>query len=175
MWKDIKNYEGYYQISDSGEVRSLDRVVERSNGSWVLKGQILKPALCKSGYMCVALCKDGVQKTHFIHHLVAENFLGEKPSEDMEVNHINANRQDNRVENLEWMSRFENRSIAGKGKTKNALADNHNARKVTCITTGETFRCIKEFALKHNLNYSAVMSAVRRGHKTIYGYEINFD
>lgn len=96
MWKDIENYEGIYQVSDSGEVRSLGN--GKSPNS---KERIMKVEETKCGYLRVQLCKDGKQKHFSIHRLVAEAFIP-NPLNLPQVNHKNENKHDNRAENLEW-------------------------------------------------------------------------
>lgn len=102
IWKDIKNYEGLYQVSNLGRVRSLNKCVKHSNHYMNLKGQILKLQIdCQTSYKKIRLCKDGKYKQYSIHRLVAEAFIP-NPNNYPVVNHINENRIDNRVENLEW-------------------------------------------------------------------------
>lgn len=174
MWKDIKNFEGYYQVSDSGEIRSIDRTIETARGTWFFKGKVLQPNVGTNGYLYVNLSKADKGHTVYIHRAVAETFLGKV--EGLEVNHINSNKQDNRLENLEWLDRHTNASLGSRGKHKdNGMEKNPKAKKITCITTGETFGCIKEFALKYNLNYHTVKNKLQKGLRNIYGYEINFD
>ena len=96
IWKNIKDYEGLYQNSNLGRVRSL------KHG----KIRILKPNKVK-GYLCVYLCKDGKKKQFLVHRLIWETFNGEIP-EGMEVNHINENKTDNRLKNLNLMTHFDN-------------------------------------------------------------------
>lgn len=104
IWKDIKDYEGLYQVSNFGRVRSLGN--GNSNNS---KVRILKCWISKKGYLSVALCKDGKHKMYKVHRLVAENFIP-NPLNLPCVNHKNENKQDNRVENLEFCDVIYNNS-----------------------------------------------------------------
>lgn len=104
---DVKDYEGFYKVSDSGKVFSVDRVVKRTESTTkFLKGKELKIFTCKNGYRFVCLCKDGVKKHVLLHRVVAISFLGMKL--DMEVNHINEDKSDNRLCNLEWVNHKSN-------------------------------------------------------------------
>ncbi len=108
VWKPIKNYERYYHVSNLGRVRSLDRYQEiRSKVKILRKGRILKPKMNKSGYLTVKLSLEGNVKCKFIHRLVAENFISEykKP---LQVNHVDGNKLNNKVSNLEWVTASEN-------------------------------------------------------------------
>ena len=99
IYRDIPEYEGLYQVSNYGNIKSLPR--KRC------KGCILKPYYPKYGYPHVMLSKNGIQKCYKVHRLVAEVFIP-NPDQKPEVNHKNANKSDNRVENLEWCTTFEN-------------------------------------------------------------------
>lgn len=99
IWKDIPGYEGY-MVSDQGEVKSLNY---RHTG----KEQILIPVKNRDGYLRVGLCKDGKRKDCYVSLLVWEAFNGPIP-EGYEVNHINENKEDNRLDNLNLMTRKEN-------------------------------------------------------------------
>lgn len=81
IWKDIPQYEGHYQVSSLGRVRSLDRRVKHSNGrtTFIKKGKVMRLAKGRSFYLKVRLSVDGVTKTHNVHVLVAMAFLGHKP------------------------------------------------------------------------------------------------
>lgn len=99
VWKDIEGFEGWYQVSNLGRVRSVDRKYCR--------GIVLKPLKTQDGYHKIHLSKRRVQYSKLIHRLVAQTFL----KNDLnlpEVNHINGVKTDNSVENLEWVSHSEN-------------------------------------------------------------------
>lgn len=110
IYKDIIGYEGLYQISSVGYVKSLNRIAKsRSSNHWYTKAErILKHEVTKFGYARVQLVKDGVITRHLVHRLVAIAFI---PNSDnkLEVNHIDGNKLNNHVSNLEWVTPSENR------------------------------------------------------------------
>ena len=110
IWKDIPNYEGYYQVSNLGNVKSLSRIVKNGLGTITVCGKILKNLVnTTNGYLVVNLSKIGLVKTKQIHQLVAEAFLNHsQKGHKLVVNHKNFNRQDNRLENLEIITNREN-------------------------------------------------------------------
>ena len=100
IWRDVEGYEGLYQVSNLGRVKSLNY---RRTG----KEKILKPIKIKKQYMNVKLCKNGKLKQYMIHRLVAKAFIP-NPDNKEQVNHINEIKTDNRAENLEWCDRSYN-------------------------------------------------------------------
>ena len=106
-WKDIKNYEGLYQISNYGNVKSLNRKVFHSRGFYVkLKEKILKPSIHTDGYLQVVLNNQGT-KTMKIHRLVALHFIDNLNNLE-DINHLDNNKQNNHYLNIEWSSTREN-------------------------------------------------------------------
>lgn len=102
IWKDIKGYEGIYIISNLGNIKSLGNNKSK-------KEKNLKPAISSTGYLNVVLSKKGKKNTKTIHQIVAESFLNHTPcGYELVVNHINFNRLDNRLENLEIVSQRQN-------------------------------------------------------------------
>lgn len=112
IWMDIIGYEGIYQVSNLGRVRSYDRYYTRTsiNGKsfkQFIKGRIIKSIPHGDGYLYVSLNKDGCRKNYFVHRLVAIAFIP-KPNNKDYVNHKDHNRSNNIVENLEWLTLVEN-------------------------------------------------------------------
>jgi len=119
IWKDIPGYEGLYQVSNIGNVRSLDRIIygeyERPHHR---KGVILKPRV-QRGYKYCTLSTDGIAQTYQVHQLVAMAFLNHKPQgHTLVVDHINNIKTDNRLENLQLVSSRHNLSKDKKGTSK---------------------------------------------------------
>lgn len=101
VWKDIAGYEGLYQVSNLGNVRSLDHYASNGVKEILYKGNVLKWHRNKNGYWTVLLCKKSKTKRKYIHRLVAEAFL-DNADNLSEVNHKDENKKNNCVENLEW-------------------------------------------------------------------------
>lgn len=137
IWKDIEGYEGYYQVSNLGRVKSLERRVPVKNGYFrVKKMAFKKEQRINSGYMIVNLSR-GFIKNHLIHRLVASAFIP-NPHNLETVNHINGVKTDNIVSNLEWNSYSQNLSHAlatGLRKPKNrALTETEALTAVTIMS-----------------------------------------
>lgn len=123
VWKDVKGYEGLYEVSNLGNIRSLDRVVPPGRK---LKGVIRKQVLNKkTGYLYVGLCKNGKSKNISVHRIVGEAFIEKVDGKDT-INHINENKLDNRAENLEWLSLTENLKY---GTHDERVKKNHVAKR----------------------------------------------
>ena len=104
-WKDIEGYEGIYQISNFGNVKSLSRYIKNKHNTLILtKEKILNQFIDKDGYYGISLTKDMLQKTHSIHSLVAKNFLQKKSNNNFVIDHINNIKSDNRSCNLQYVS-----------------------------------------------------------------------
>lgn len=107
-WRDIKDYEGKYQVSNFGRVKSLERFKKGKNDSLAsVKEKILKPQINHRGYYQVELCKNSKVRFYSVHRLVFEAFNGTIP-EGLQVNHINEIKTDNRLSNLNLMTPKEN-------------------------------------------------------------------
>ena len=121
-WRDIEGFEGYYQVSNLGRVKSLSRITKSKPGYYRFTyKRILKSYVSTNGYKMVSLRKES--KTHYrtVHRLVTKAFIP-NPENKGDVNHIDANRLNNKVENLEWATRSENIKHCiklGRNKTPN--------------------------------------------------------
>ena len=114
-WRDIKGYEGLYQVSNTGKVKSLERTVRIGRGYRTVTEKIMKPRENNHGYLQLHLCREGKRKLCRIHRLVAQAFLP-NPDNLSEVNHKDENKQNNYVENLEWCSHSYNNTYNDKAK-----------------------------------------------------------
>lgn len=109
IFKDIKGYEGLYQISNLGNVKSLSSEGKKGKGNYARKESILKGCVNGSGYLNVVLYKDGRTTSRHIHQLVAISFLNHKPCGfKLVVNHIDLNPLNNNINNLEIVTQREN-------------------------------------------------------------------
>lgn len=129
VWKDVVGYEGRYQVSNLGEVRSLPiKSVFKDGQVHYLKGMILKQTFTSTGYKKVELKKDGISKSFKVHRLVAMAFIVntyEKPF----INHKDGNRINNIVDNLEWCTQKENMKHACDTGLRNCIKNrvDHNS------------------------------------------------
>ena len=102
IWKDVKGFEGFYQVSNLGRVRSLDRIaVSENRSTQKIKGAIKKVKVGKNGYYMVMFYKDSKYKCAYVHRLVAQAFIP-NPDNLPQVNHKDEIRTNNCVDNLEW-------------------------------------------------------------------------
>lgn len=160
IWKDIKDYEGLYQVSNYGRVRSLKTYM------------ILKPRKSNSGYFRVGLSKKGKHKWFLIHRLVATAFLS-NPLNLPQVNHKDENKTNNKLENLEWCDGFYNHNYgtAIKRMVEKQLNKNKSKAILQYTLSGEF---IKEFPsiqeAKRNGYGGAVVHCLVGRNKTAYGF-----
>ena len=110
IWRDVEGYEGLYQISSLGRVRGCDRYVSNGNGVRLIKGKILSLQKVNSGYLIVDLYKNDKSIKFLVHRLVGMAFqdICGQYIKELEVDHINTDRTDNRAINLHWVTRTEN-------------------------------------------------------------------
>ena len=151
VWKDIKGYEGYYQVSNHGKVKSLQRVLDRSdNKKLPLQERPLKFGNSR-GYPTVRLSKAGDNKTILLHHLIWDAF-GNKPRNGraLQVDHIDENKLNNRIDNLQILTNRENCTKYHKSNKKSGLPTGvvyHRATKkyVAQIRIGDRYKYLGLF------------------------------
>ena len=147
VWKDLKGYEGYYQVSSMGRVRTLDRVIRKSDGTTQKRrGKISKLGSDKNNYNTINLWKDGKATFSRVCRLVAQTFL-ENPENKPTVNHKNGVRNDDRVSNLEWMTYSENSQHSfDTGLQENLKGEEHHFAKLSeedVVFIRESYKCKK--------------------------------
>lgn len=156
-WKSISGYEGLYEISNTGEVKSL------------ISEKLLRPWMHKKGYLEVKLVKDRQHKTFKVHRLVAEAFIPNTENKE-QVNHIDGNKQNNCVENLEWCDDFENRTHAH----KNGLRKMEEIIEIEMLSIDgdyiDKFQSISEASRKTGINIGNISRCCNGGCKTAGGY-----
>lgn len=178
VWKDIKGYEGLYQVSNLGRVKSFDVYIKvgiKNAETALHKGRILKPMKNRQGYMRVELCKGGERKAIFVHRLVASVFI-ENPENKVCVNHIDGDKQNNCVENLEWCTYSENMQHAFDTGLKRCKygKEHHNHSEVTQYDLQGNF--IRLWYGFHEINrvlgfdYRNIHACCNGKQKTAYGY-----
>lgn len=146
IWKDIEGYEGLYQVSNYGRVKSLNK----------RKGRILKPAKDKGGYLRVALHKQGTQKHYKIHRLVAQAFIP-NPQNLPQVNHKDENPTNNTVQNLEWCDCQYN-------------IDYSQSKQVLCLETGKVYKSVMEVERQLGFAQSNISACCNGRYKQAYSF-----
>ena len=131
IWKDIEGYEGLYQVSDKGMVKSLGRLVKTSRGNRMTQEKIIGFGFESNGYKISRLYKNGVQKAIKTHRLVAIAFI-QNPDNKPEVNHKDGVKTNNFKGNLEWMTSSENTRHAVKmGLHTGKIGQKHHSSKIS--------------------------------------------
>lgn len=167
IWKDIAGYEGLYQVSNEGRVRALNRIVESRWGTRMeLKGKEIKEVVDGLGYSRVSLSKNGKVKAFKIHRLVANAFLNGSG----QVNHIDANKQNNNVINLEYCTQKENNIHA----ELNNLRPKKRKQLIVCEQTGEVYTGQSDLARKIGVS-APMVTGYMKGHLNhIKGFTFKF-
>lgn len=180
IWKDVIGYEGLYQVSNTGKIKSLSRLIKSGpNGrTRKLPEQYMKLPNTKFGYVCVPLRNGKKQKRIFVHRLVADAFipnLDNKPC----VNHIDCNTKNNCAANLEWCTHKENTNHAMQNhlldnalkKLKKISVGRHVGLVAQNMQTGETiFFCSTREAERHGFVRKSISNACDGKYKQHKGY-----
>lgn len=165
LWRDIPNYENY-QASNWGRIKSKDRIIEQFGHKHfykrLMKGQILKPRIQNGGYEVVWLSQNGKISVKTVHRLIAITFMGDR--KDMVINHIDGNKRNNQLENLEWVTHSDNLK-----HDYHVLHHRHNACKIRCIETNTVYNLIKEASNMTGISASSIGHVINGINKTAGG------
>ena len=154
-WKLIKELDNNYEVSNFGRIRSVFKVIKKSDNTvYTRKPKMIKCQL-RDGYERVRLCIDNVRITKNVHRLVAKYFI-ENPYNLPQVNHINAIKSDNRVENLEWCTGSENMKHAIKNGLRKTAIGKNKPKMVLDINSGIYYKSLREASIIKNINYSGL-------------------
>lgn len=171
VWRDIKGYEGLYQVSNMGRIKRLERTFfDKSGHKQHPKERILKPKTEQNGYLRVILCNgSGKRKTLLVHRLVCEAFH-ENSENKPYVNHIDENKANNKASNLEWCTVTENINHG----THNARVAKSLSKSVGQYTTDgkliKVWQSTNEVERQLGFSHQSISAVSRGKQKTAYGY-----
>jgi hypothetical protein len=163
IWKSIPEFEGYYEASTLGRIRSIERVVKSGRGFRTVPSTILKPSLGQWGYEQVSLCMNNKHQTKRVNRLIALTFIP-NPNNLPQVNHKDGVKTNNCVDNLEWCDGSYNM----KHCFDNKLTD--WGTKIRIIETNEEFNSIVECANKTGGHAQLIIACLNGRRKTHKGY-----
>lgn len=179
IWKPVVGYDGWYEISNLGRVKALEREVRRrdAHGGWCIfhyKEKMMHPAINMNGYAQIGLGQHGKNKV--VHRLVAQAFIPNPENKPM-INHIDGDKLNNRVDNLEWCTNRENQIHAVKILKRPQGA--YQNKPVRCVETGEEFANSQRAAEKlggnkHTANNLKMCANPKYPRKTCHGYHWEF-
>lgn len=168
IWKPVVGWEGLYEVSNFGNVRSLDRYVNQVNCKRFCKGQLLKPTFHKTKYYIVTLRNSGFQKVLKVHQLVMNAFNPNTSNEKLEINHIDGNTHNNRLDNLEWCTHQENLQHASKHNLLSVYKPiNQYDLNGNFIKRWNSMKEAREF---YNLGINSLRNACKRNSGVHKGY-----
>ena len=173
IWKDVKDYEGLYQISNYGRVKRLSKQKRNYNintkkyDTIILPDKIVTPQLNQYGYYRIGLTKNGKRKCHSVHKLVAQAFIP-NPENKPQINHKDENKQNNYVENLEWCTAKYNINYG----TRNKRTGQKQMKPILCVETGVIYESLSEASKSMELSMGNISCVCRhrKWFKTAGGY-----
>ena len=170
VWKDIEGYEGKYQVSNLGRVKSLARVTYYRHMKRVEKENIMCPQKGRGKYKLITLSKNGTQHMFQVHRIVYETFNGPIP-EGMQVNHIDENPSNNMLDNLCLMTPKEN---ANYGSRNQKISRINKKPIIQCTSDGQDIACwfsAKDASIELKINRTSITSCLTGRYSTAGGYK----
>lgn len=179
IWREHPYYNGIYLISNMGRVKSVDQIVPcKSGATRVHKGKELKQFKNERGYLCVVITKGKKSKIKKVHRLVAETFI-DNPQCKPQVNHIDCNKQNNNVTNLEWCTNAENMFHASKNglvsKNHFPIGGEFRKRRVCCIELHRVFDSIALAAKELKLHSANISFCCRNPDRKTGNYHFRYE
>lgn len=177
IWKSVKGYEGLYEVSNLGRVKSLDRITKYTKyyGDTAVdavhhfKGRILRPGI-NGGYQSVILTKDSVSRDHLVHRLVALAFVDNDDIEHKtQVDHIDNDRCNNCADNLCWVTPKENQKRAIQRGT-HTTCNPYRTKKIIDEDTGKIFDSMSDAENFYNIPKGRISGAIRSNQR-VYGHK----
>ena len=169
IWKDIHGYNGYYQVSNLGRVKSVDRVVLSSGFEQHRREKILKQPKQTTGYSTVNLCVDNIRKRFLVHRLVAEAFIP-NPDNMPHINHKDENKRNNCVENLEWCDPKYNNNY---GTFKERISKSKK-KPVVCVELNIRFASQGEASRQTGISQACISFSCYNPNRKAGGYHWKF-
>lgn len=175
VWKDVVGYEGYYQVSSLGRVKGVDRIIKAkfiNHETQKVNGKILKPFTNKHGYVRVSLTINQKVNKFSVHRLVAQAFIP-NPENKPQVNHKDEKRDNNNVDNLEWVTVKENSNYGTLPKQRSI----RKSKPVISVSEGGLMRYFKsatEAAYRLKVNAPKISLVIKGERKHTGGYNFYF-
>lgn len=183
LWRPVYGFVGFYEMSTRGRVNSVDRYVDNQGGKYHVKERILKPDILRNGYLRVRLANNGVITNCLVHRLVAMTFpdlvdwtedAKGRPFEELTINHLNEDKSDNRVENLQWCPLKYNLDY-GTGRERGGISRRKPIAQKTI--DGQLVRIWDSpstAAKELQLNYKYIVACASNSKPTAYGFKWSY-
>lgn len=182
IWKDVKGYEGLYQISNLGKIKRLSRLSYQRFGKLLLNEKVMSNVIDNNGYVVVSLTNNKKQRKFLVHRLIAIHFI--KNNNNLPcINHIDGNKQNNDISNLEWCSYSQNNKHALDNNLRKPPApwkgkfgtENKTSKKVGQYNLNgdliNIYPCVHEVYRKLRFPVTNIAAACRGKQKTAYGFK----
>jgi hypothetical protein len=176
IWKDVPGFEGLYQVSNKGNIRSLDRIIEKGGRLHRIKGIPLRQNKTRAGYFIIGFSKEDKRTYHLVHRLVADLYIP-NPNNYPCVNHKDENKANNEVENLEWCTHLYNNTYSSRIER---VMSKRRRPVVQLSLDGRIvnrFSSAKQASIETGINNSVIAEVCKNnyGRKTAGGFKWKYD